>query len=224
VVDVFTFADARIIRLREVSVARTHFAHNHFVLRSSILSGWFSTRSFHQPSGLLSKQAGKVNSCQNANVSQFFLRISGDCDSNKQRRTVLRAAIVELIDERDMTMTGRAISSTLSSTLVVLATVLLTACGPDDAASNDDAQGAAPGGAPQGTQSVQASSIQAENLPGTASEVSALAAATALANSASGSSSGATSDAAVTSVQASLAADSRQIAPVMHYAPGDDSN
>ncbi|WP_429314735.1 hypothetical protein [Paraburkholderia sp. GAS448] len=34
----------------------------------------------------------------------------------------------------------------------------------------------------------------------------------------------ASSDGAVTGVQASLAADSRQIAPVMHYAPGENSN
>ena len=136
----------------------------------------------------------------------------------------MRAAIVELIDERDVTMTGRAISSTLSSALVVLATVLLAACGPDDTASNNDAQAAAPGGAPQTAQAAHASSLQAADLHGTASEMSPSAAGMALAHPASDVDSGVTSDAAVTSVQASLAADSRQIAPVMHYAPGDDSN
>ncbi|TDN62958.1 hypothetical protein [Paraburkholderia sp. BL10I2N1] len=113
-------------------------------------------------------------------------------------------------------MTGYAISSTLTALLVATATVALTACGPDDTAAGNNAaqtssipvsQAVSPSGAPALTNSLAAS---------TAAPSAAPADPATAADAASGG--------AVTGVQASLAADSRQIAPVMHYAPGENSN
>jgi hypothetical protein len=126
------------------------------------------------------------------------------------------AAIVELIDERDTPMTGYAISSTLTVLLVAATTVALTACGPDDTAAGNNAaqtssipvsQAASPSAAPSPAISLAAGTAASSAAP--ADPVTAADAAT---------------NGAITSVQASLAADSRQVAPVMHYAPGENSN
>ncbi|MGF6595958.1 hypothetical protein P3T23_000665 [Paraburkholderia sp. GAS448] len=113
-------------------------------------------------------------------------------------------------------MTGYAISSTLTALLVATATVALTACGPDDTAAGNNAaqvssipvsQAVSPSAAPSPANSLAASTAVPSSVlagPATAADAS--------------------SDGAVTGVQASLAADSRQIAPVMHYAPGENSN
>jgi hypothetical protein len=107
-------------------------------------------------------------------------------------------------------MTGYSLS-TCTAALVACATITLTACGPGDATSANDTQGAAQSDVAQNT-SVSAS--QGGALPAAGADASAPLAALP----------DAASDSAVTSVQASLAADSRQVAPVLRYAPGDGSN
>lgn|GEM_PF-876475 len=101
-----------------------------------------------------------------------------------------------------------------TAVLVALTTIMLSACGPDDGASTSADQSRA---APDAVNSAATPSAQATSpaLPPPAFGASATL--TSLPNA----SPDAASDSAVQSVEASLAADSQQVAPVLHYAPGD---
>ncbi|HEX7910961.1 MAG TPA: hypothetical protein VF534_23120 [Paraburkholderia sp.] len=94
-----------------------------------------------------------------------------------------------------------------SVTLVALATLVLSGCGADDAAP-----------------SVASSSPEVANSG--AAPDAAMAPATAMFNPASmpNANPAAASDPIAQNIQASLAADNRQIAPVMRYAPGDGTS
>ncbi|PQV53886.1 hypothetical protein B0G83_10168 [Paraburkholderia sp. BL21I4N1] len=104
-----------------------------------------------------------------------------------------------------------------SAVAISMAVLVLTACGPDDSASSgapsSSSKGmtAADGGAVQ-----RAAALPATPILNTSSTLAANAAATANAAAAA-------SDPITQDMQASLAADSRQVAPVMHYAPGDSA-
>jgi hypothetical protein len=111
-----------------------------------------------------------------------------------------------LFAEQKAQMTGYP-PSAFTLALVACATISLTACGPGDAPSANDTQGAA-----------------AQNTTTPASPDTALQAARADASAPLASRPDAASTSAVTSVQASLAADSQQVAPVLRYAPGDGSS
>ncbi|WP_043286973.1 hypothetical protein [Paraburkholderia oxyphila] len=111
--------------------------------------------------------------------------------------------------------------SLASTTAVVLATIMLAACGPGGSASP---QAVVATNAPERSDAAaQALDVATPPPPATAATdnvangfgASALNA-TSAANAADFASS------PVASVQASLAADSEQVAPVMSYAPGDD--
>ncbi|WP_176080220.1 hypothetical protein [Paraburkholderia tropica] len=111
-------------------------------------------------------------------------------------------------------MTRRSLAVTPATAIsVVLATMALAACGPGDNASSSAPQQSAP------------------NLTANAADTAAYANAGNAGNA--GNATNAASDTLaaapavyasdpVQSVQASLAADSEQIAPVMSYAPGDE--
>jgi hypothetical protein len=94
----------------------------------------------------------------------------------------------------------------IGALFVALATLALTGCGADDSAS---ANASSSSGVVANNAATPAASSPA--FPLNAS--STLAADPALA-----------SDAISQNMQASLAADSQQVAPVMHYAPGDSAN
>lgn len=108
----------------------------------------------------------------------------------------------------------RKISCIASAALLVLATMALNGCGPDDTASASNASTTAP--APS----------DAAQQPATAATAIAGASAPFANDTASNAASGAaaTTDPITQNMQAKLAADSQQIAPVMHYAPGDSAN
>jgi hypothetical protein len=96
-----------------------------------------------------------------------------------------------------------------TAVLVAFTTILLSACGPDDNTSASVSQSsAAPSATPDSSH---------ETNP-TVTPQSAFGASATLANAPGAAPA---SDSAVQSVQASLAADSRQVAPVLRYAPGD---
>lgn len=98
-----------------------------------------------------------------------------------------------------------------TAALAALTAIVLSACGPDDSTSASvDQSSAAPTTAPTSGH---------ETNPTVTPQLAFGASATL--GSAPGAAAAAVSDSAVQSVQASLAADSRQVAPVMHYAPGD---
>ncbi|MFM0730637.1 hypothetical protein PQQ52_09115 [Paraburkholderia sediminicola] len=88
---------------------------------------------------------------------------------------------------------------------VALATFALSGCGADDSASISSSPSAANSDTAQNSAINPASDMLNASAP--------LAAGPAAA-----------SDAITQNVQASLAADNQQVAPVMHYAPGDNAN
>lgn len=101
-------------------------------------------------------------------------------------------------------------STTLSTAAVVaLATIMLDACGPDDSSSATSTSRSAD------TPSPSARSAAATALPDTGASANPGAAPAYGANAAD------TASDPAQSAQASLAADSQQVAPVMSYAPGD---
>jgi len=96
-----------------------------------------------------------------------------------------------------------------TAVLVAFTTILLSACGPDDGTSASvDQNSAAPSATP----------VSGHETSPTVTPQSAFGASATLANAPDAA---AASDSAVQSAQASLAADSRQVAPVLRYAPGD---
>jgi PBP1b-binding outer membrane lipoprotein LpoB len=108
----------------------------------------------------------------------------------------------------------RKITSIASAALLVLAAIALNGCGADDAppASNTSAKDPAAND-PAQPPATTAAATPDPSAPFTSNTAS---------NTASGAA--ATADSITQNMQASLAADSQQIAPVMHYAPGDSAN
>jgi hypothetical protein len=94
--------------------------------------------------------------------------------------------------------------------LVALATFTLSGCGADDSASPS-------------TASTSSSPTAANNV---AAQSATIAPAAEMLNASAplAADPAAASDAITQNMQASLAADSQQVAPVMHYAPGDNAN
>ncbi|WP_233852236.1 hypothetical protein [Paraburkholderia sp. HD33-4] len=107
-----------------------------------------------------------------------------------------------------------------SAALLVLATIALNGCGADDSpsASNASTTATAPNDVvPQSTAAAAAPNASAPFADNIADNTAH--------NSASNAASGAAATDPITqNMQASLAADSRQVAPVMRYAPGDSAN
>ena len=94
-----------------------------------------------------------------------------------------------------------------SAALIALATLALNACGADDSAST--ATSSSPGVADNDATQAPATSAAATLVDASAPLAANPAAA---------------SDPITQNMQASLAADSQQVAPVMHYAPGDSAS
>ncbi|CAB3800286.1 hypothetical protein [Paraburkholderia fynbosensis] len=88
-----------------------------------------------------------------------------------------------------------------SAALLALATIGLSACGADDAPST------ATSSAPTADEAAQRAATLSAALPDASAPLTANPAAA--------------SDPITQNMQASLAADNQQVAPVMHYAPGD---
>ncbi|ASL46819.1 hypothetical protein bAD24_III05475 [Burkholderia sp. AD24] len=99
-----------------------------------------------------------------------------------------------------------------SVVVISIAVLALTGCGADDSASN-----AAPAASSKGMTAANGDAAQRAALPATPilNTSSTLAASATVAVAAS--------DPIAQNMQASLAADSQQVAPVMHYAPGDSA-
>ena len=151
-------------------------------------------------------------------LSQFFLRDWRNCAPTHSLAHFTRP---------EAHMQRRPFAQSLVSTIsVVLATIMLAACGPGDSASSqaaaanaqarsDDAAHAPDSTAPLPRASLPQASASTDNVAngiGTSAQNAASAAdATRFASN------------AVESVQASLAADSQQVAPIMSYAPGEGS-
>ena len=93
-----------------------------------------------------------------------------------------------------------------SAALIALATLALSACGADDSAATTTSSSPAVAD----NHAVQPPVISAAALP--------VASTPLVANPA------AASDPITQNMQASLAADSQQVTPVMHYAPGDNAS
>jgi hypothetical protein len=106
---------------------------------------------------------------------------------------------------------------------VAIATSLLSGCGADDAAPSSSATTAANSDAAQSAAMTPLSPGIANNDP---AQSSAINPATDMFNAPASLAAGpaAASDPIMQNIQASLAADSQQIAPVMHYAPGDNAS
>ena len=118
----------------------------------------------------------------------------------------------------------RKISCIASAALLVLATIALNGCGADDnsSASSASTTAPAPNDAAQPPATV-ATGVLATGMPATAMpNASAPLANDTASNAPSGTV--ATTDPITQSMQANLAADSQQVAPVMRYAPGDSAN
>lgn len=98
-----------------------------------------------------------------------------------------------------------------SAALIALATLALSGCGGDDSAST--ATSSAPGVANDSAVN------DAAQRPATSSAAALPDASAPLAANPA-----AASDPIMQNIQASLAADSQQVAPVMHYAPGDSAS
>jgi hypothetical protein len=122
-------------------------------------------------------------------------------------------------------MNGYVFSCARVCSVCACAAIALAACGPGDTAASDSAVNA-----------TQSNATQSAAAPGQLNvSASALGASVPLAslagNPANPSTGGvanpadSTQDsAAIVSAQASLASDNQQVAPVLHYAPGDDSH
>jgi hypothetical protein len=95
-----------------------------------------------------------------------------------------------------------------SAALIALATLALNGCGADDSAST--ATSSSPGVAENDAAPQRAPSSPAATLLDASTPLAANPAAA--------------SDPITQNMQASLAADSQQVAPVMHYAPGDSGS
>lgn len=110
-------------------------------------------------------------------------------------------------------MARTALAKPLIATFVALATISLGACGPDNSSSV----------AASSTSQITPSSREAAAMPSPGISLPAAASSDANATASANSVDSNTSTDSVQSVQASLAADSQQVAPVMSYAPGDSA-
>jgi hypothetical protein len=108
----------------------------------------------------------------------------------------------------------RKISCIASATWLVLATIALNGCGADDTPSASNASTTAPVANDPAQQPATAAAAIPNASPPFANDTAS--------NPASGAV--ATTDPITQNMQASLAADSQQVAPVMRYAPGDSAN
>jgi hypothetical protein len=97
--------------------------------------------------------------------------------------------------------------------LVALATFTLSGCGADDSASPSTSSTSSTSSSPTAANNVAAQSATIAPAAEMLNASAPLAADPAAA-----------SDAITQNMQASLAADTQQVAPVMHYAPGDNAN
>jgi hypothetical protein len=127
-------------------------------------------------------------------VSQFFLRVRRNCAPTHSTGL-------------DAHMHGRPFAPPLAAVITVaLATIILGACGPADTSSPTTAAANAP--------------VTRAALPPASASTDTVANGLGISNPDTANAAVFASD-AVQSAQASLAADSQQIAPVLSYAPGD---
>lgn len=125
-------------------------------------------------------------------------------------------------------MNGDALSRVAAAALATLTAFALTACGPDEAPSGSASSSASNATAHDAANSFAQAAAVIQPGPGAAltphQEVSAGAAANiGMTASAASALPDSVADNPVASVVASLAADSQQVTPVIHAAPGDDS-
>lgn len=133
-------------------------------------------------------------------------------------------------------MNGLPLSSLRVGAIVALASVALAACGADDAATVSNTT---PAASQSASQPAPQSALQPNNGgPSTPGAVASPLPSAGTGNTANAFNTPAAStmnapgtvqdnpqdSAAILSAQASLAADNQQIAPVLRYAPGDDSH
>jgi len=113
------------------------------------------------------------------------------------------------------------LSSLRVSVIVALASIALAACGPDDNASTGAS--AQDTSQPAAAPSVLNASASNPSMPAPSAASSPLAGSFNAVNAQGDpqNSQNTQDNAAILSAQASLAADSQQVAPVMRYAPGD---
>lgn len=105
-------------------------------------------------------------------------------------------------------------------TAVVLATIMLAACGPGNSAPSQASAANAPARANEAAQAQDsAAPLPQASVSSTASTAYGIG--TSAQNAANVTDAADFASNAVASVQASLAADSQQVAPIMSYAPGD---
>ncbi|WP_035987992.1 hypothetical protein [Paraburkholderia caribensis] len=120
-------------------------------------------------------------------------------------------------------MNGLHISSLRVSAIVALASFALAACGADDAATVSNATPTAS----QANTAAPSASLPGSPPPSSATGNPANAFNTPEAsgmNASGNTRSDAQDSAAILSAQASLAADNQQVAPVLRYAPGEESH
>lgn len=110
----------------------------------------------------------------------------------------------------------RQLPVTATAILVAFTTALLSACGPDDSSSASVDQSNAAGN--PATLAATPAAISSGHDASVAAATPAYGASATLAGTPD---TKAASDSAVQSVEASLAGDSQQVAPVLRYAPGD---
>ena len=120
----------------------------------------------------------------------------------------------------------RKISCIASAALVVLATIALNGCGADDTPPASNASTTAPTADDTAQPGATAAAAILDASAPFASNAANGPANNPTNNTASNAASGtaATADPITQNMQAVLAADSRQVAPVMRYAPGDSAN
>jgi hypothetical protein len=130
-----------------------------------------------------------------ANVSQLFLERIGDCTRFHKTDAAMR---------RDKRLASAA--------LLALAAFALSACGADDSTSTGTSS--SPGVTANDAAHAEDAAPHAATLSAALPDASAPLAANPAA----------ASDPITQNMQASLAADSQQVAPVMRYAPGDNAS
>ena len=110
-----------------------------------------------------------------------------------------------------------------TAVLVALTTIMLSACGPDDGTSTSAVQSGAAPNAVASADTSNATQSAHDTSPALTppSAFGASAVLTNVPNTDSHAAPGTAPDNAVQNVEASLAADSQQVTPVLHYAPGD---
>jgi hypothetical protein len=116
-----------------------------------------------------------------------------------------------------------SLASLRSSVVVACASIVLAACGADDSTSVSDTGTSNNASQPNAAPSALNAAIPASG-PFAPSAASMPVSASMSTANAQGDAQNTQDNTAILSAQASLAADSQQIAPVMRYAPGDNSH